>query len=110
MINASELLEEYAEEKIYHNTRIIYHTKALSKALSKTFSLKIILSDITDIELQLSHESNPTITFKDILNLFMEDKIVGSTEISLVNDHKNEDKRELEFVFIGETVIIITTV
>lgn len=103
MINASELLEAYADEEINHDTKIIYKTAALDK----TFSLRIKSSDITDIELQMMNNSKPTMEFSAILDQFMKNIVVGSTEIGLYKDA--DESRELEIVSISEDVIVVTT-
>lgn len=102
MICASELLEAYTDEEINHATKIVYETASLNKR----FSLTIVSSDISDIELQMLNKDKPTMTFKDILDEFMKDMVVGSTEISLRLD--GDDKRELEIVSISEEAIIVT--
>ena len=101
MISASELLEAYANEEINHDTKSVYRTEVLDKE----FSLKIASSDITDIELQMMHRDKPTMTFNAILDQFMKNNIVGSTEISLCKgDHET---RELELVSLSEEIIVL---
>jgi len=100
-MNASDLLEAYAAEEIGNNTKIIY------QSTTGAIPVKIVSSDITDIDLKTNRGDAKTVTMKDIVKLFLDDTIVGSTEIGLCKD--DEEVRELEIVSISEEVIIFTT-
>lgn len=101
MMMASELLEAYAGEEIHHSTRMVCQTTTGLRPI------KIVSSDISDIDLKLTKEEK-TMTFKDVLDLFMADMIVGSTEFGLIIDE--DITADLELMSMTEEVIILQTI
>lgn len=103
MINASDILELLAEEDVGINTKIVYR----SLPADEPRDLHIVSSDITDIDLKTNIGDANTITVKDIVQLFLDNTIVGSTELGLVIDE--DETRELEINTTNKEEISITT-
>lgn len=103
MICASDVLELLADESVGINTKIVYRLLPTDEP----YNLQIVLSDITDIDLKINRGDANTITIKDIVQLFLDDTIVGSTELNLVIN--KDETKELDFNTTNEVELSITT-
>lgn len=100
MIYASDLLGSYGDEEISNQTQIVFRVEESPTIVN----FKIKESDISDIILDFTGEQ--TMRFLDILKLFLDDGIVGSTELKLF---KGDDALELIIESINEDIIVIQT-